>query len=197
MFQRLCTPKTGLLLLSVAMLLVAVPTSNTSVTRSGINTTDGPMPLVRVAPTFGIVAVGDTTDVMLRVENAEDLFGVDLAIQFDPAKVRVLNVWPGSFAEMDNNSKWFTVRNWDNSTGQARFAATRIAPLDGVSGSGVLATVRFQGFTRTYSPVTFSAAASSMLDPAMAFIPFAMKSGGLFVGNIHQTRLPLTIACDP
>ncbi len=197
MFQRLCTPKTGLLLLCVAILLVALPASDTSVAQSGFNTTEDSMPLVRVAPAFNLVAIGGTTDVMLRIDDAEDLFGVDLVIQFDPARIRVLDMWPGSFAEMDNDSKWFTIRNWNNTTGQARFAATRMATLDGVDGSGVLATIRFQGFTRTYSPITLSAAASSMLDPTMAFIPFATKSGGLFVGSIHRTRLPLTIACEP
>lgn len=197
MFQRLCTPKTGLPLLALVLLVLVVPTSGVSTSASATPFEATSLPLVRVAPTVGVVAVGGTFDAALQVENVENLFGLDLVIQFDPTKVRVLDMRRGPFAGMDDDSEWFTIRNWDNGAGQARFAATRIASLEGVSGSGIVATIRFQGFTRTYSPVTISATASSMMNPSMAFIPFTLKSGGLFVGSIYQTHLPLTLSFAP
>ena len=185
MFQRLCTPKTGLPLLALVLLVLVIPTSGVSMSTSATPHEAASLPVVRVAPTIGVVAVGGTLDVALRVENVENLFGLDLVIQFDPTKIRVLDIRRGPFAEIDDDSKWFTIRNWDNGVGQARFAATQVGSLEGVSGSGVLATIRFQGFTRTYSPIAFSTAASSLMNPSMAFIPFTLKSGGLFVGSVH------------
>lgn len=206
MFQRLCTSKTGLPLLALVLLVLTVPTANASVARSDTVSEATMPPLVRVAPPVSNTPIGGTVSVDIRVEDVVNLFGFETVIYFDPAKVQVVDadpvkpgvqIEPGPFLEPDNPSAWFVVNSVDNTSGEIRFAATRMAPLEGVSGSGVVATVTYWGALRGHSDIALSESATLMLDPSVNPLPFATKSGGVFVGRIYQTRLPLTITYDP
>jgi hypothetical protein len=186
----------SILLLLVGLLAASSPASSRTVPA-------GQSPaLVRIAPTLSLVSIGGTTEVDVRVENVEDLFGFEAVIQFDSQKLHVLDSEPsapgvqvkiGPFLKPADPSLWFVVNSVDNAKGEIHLAMTRMAPLGGVSGSGVLAIISLQSSIRGASPLTFSPGVTSMLDPSVNPLPFTLKSGGVLVGPVQRARLPLAI----
>ncbi len=166
---------------------------------SGATPSANGTPLIWVAPTLSVVPIGEETCVDIRVHDVQNLFGFETIIQFDPVKVSVVDaepgrsgiqILPGPFLQPEDPSQWFVINNANNSAGSARLAITRMAPLSGVSGSGILATACFRGNIRGHSQVNLSLTSTLMLDPSIAAIPFALKPGGIFVGSVHRLRIP-------
>jgi len=166
---------------------------------SGATASANGMPLIWVAPTLSIVPIGEETCVDIRVHEVQDLFGFETVIQFDPVKVSVVDaepgrsgiqIQPGPFLQPEDPSQWFVINNANNGTGSARLAITRMAPLGGVSGSGILATACFRGNIRGHSQVNLSLTSTLMLDTSIAAIPFALKSAGIIVGPVYHLRIP-------
>jgi len=160
------------------------------------------MPLIWVTPTLSIVPIGEETCVDIRVQDVENLFGFETVIRFDPARVSVLDadtsksgiqIQPGPFLQPEDPYQWFVINNANNGNGSARLAITRMAPLGGVSGSGVLATACFRGNIRGHSLVNLSLSSTLMLDTAIAAIPYTLKSGGILVGPVYRLRIPATV----
>ncbi len=106
--------------------------------------------IVRIAPPQAQVQVGQTADVVVEIEAVEGLYGMDIALEFDPAAVEVLDADPlldgiqvgmGTFLDPG-----FVLRNEaDNTLGRVRFAMTQLNPSTPKSGSGVLIVLRLQG----------------------------------------------------
>lgn len=105
---------------------------------------------VVIDPPTSEVAVGATTTVNIRIENVEDLYGAEVHLDFDPGLLEVVDadsgtagvqIQPGTFPSPD-----FTGQNSvDQAAGKINFAVAQMPPHEPVSGSGVLATVTFQG----------------------------------------------------
>jgi len=84
------------------------------------------------------------------VDDVEDLAGIDLQLQFDPAQMQVVDadtekegvqLMTGTAPSPD-----FVAENLvDNQTGLVRYAAVRIPPSDSFSGSGVVAIINWEG----------------------------------------------------
>jgi hypothetical protein len=96
------------------------------------------------------VGEGGTTAVEVRVENVQDLYGLDVRLSFDPAVVEVadadpvadgIQAQPGDLLSVD-----FVLRNEaDNEEGTIWFALTQTNPSPEVSGSGVAFIITFVG----------------------------------------------------
>jgi hypothetical protein len=90
----------------------------------------------------------ETLDIVL--ENAQDVYGVDVRASFDPAVVEVVDadpsrdgiqMLPGSFLKPD-----FMVRNLaDNAAGTLQYVITQVNPSQPVTGTGVICSVQFRG----------------------------------------------------
>jgi hypothetical protein len=106
--------------------------------------------LVHLTPVPAIVGEGQTAAVQVRIENVQDLYGLDIRVKFDPAVAEVVDadaesdgvqVLPGDLLKPD-----FVVRNVaDNAEGTVWFALTQLNPSEPVSGSGVVFAVTFRG----------------------------------------------------
>jgi len=108
---------------------------------------------VVLAPASALVGEGQTAAVEVRVENVQDLYGLDIRIGFDPAVVEVVDadatqagvqVRPGDLLSVD-----FMIRNTaDNAQGTIWYALTQLNPSQPVSGSGVAFVIVFKGKQR-------------------------------------------------
>jgi hypothetical protein len=114
---------------------------------------------VRLEPLSGQESA-DAVTVAIRIENATRLYGVEVHLAFDPARLEVQDTDPdtegvqiqvGEFPSPD-----FVVQNQaDNTKGTIDYAVTQLAPREAVSGSGVLATVTAKGKDKDISSLTF------------------------------------------
>ncbi len=96
------------------------------------------------------VSAGQTASLPVSVADVQDLYGVEIHLQFDPAVVQVadadantdgVQVVSGGFLSAD-----FVAQNRaDNQAGTIDYAATQINPSEPKRGSGTLLTIQFQG----------------------------------------------------
>ncbi len=129
-----------LLMLSV-LLLLAMLSGQQVLSQSGA--------LVKVSPENASVALGQTIDIQVMVENIANLYGIDVRVLFDPAILEVVDVnattsgvqvTPGTFPYPD-----FTVKNeTDNALGLVWYVVTQLNPRQPASGSGTIMTIRFR-----------------------------------------------------
>jgi len=116
--------------------------------------------VVTVDPLDAQVVVGDTTTVDIRVESVTGLHGAEVYLSFDPMLLEVVDddpdaegvqIQPGTFLSPD-----FVSQNLvDHTTGEIEFSLSQLPPHGPVSGSGVLATITFQGKAVGTSALTF------------------------------------------
>ena len=102
----------------------------------------------------------EAVTVAIHIENATRLYGVEVHLAFDPARLQVQDADPnkegvqiqaGNFPSPD-----FVVQNQaDNAKGTIDYAVTQLAPREAVDGSGVLATVTVKGKDKGTSSLTF------------------------------------------
>lgn len=180
MFRSALTPRLAVVVL--LLLLLEVPLSGAA-PLTALQT-----PLVHFSPTLAIVPIGGTACMDLRIENVENLFGFGTVIRFDPSRLAVARVDVGPFLEGG-----FVTNSVDNASGTISLGITLYATGTGRSGSGVLATVCFQGLNRGHSAITLVDTSTMLLDPNVSSIPFVAKSGGAFVGPIFRFRIPLVV----
>jgi hypothetical protein len=108
--------------------------------------------LVYATPARLEIGAGQSGTLQILIEDASNIYGIDLQARFDPAVVEVVDadpattgvqMAPGSFIKPD-----FTVRNLaDNGTGTLHYIVTQLNPTLPASGGGVLFTVEFRGKT--------------------------------------------------
>jgi len=135
-----------------AILLVSLPASR--------GFAQGTMILVQ--PSASEVDVDDTVTVDVQIENVTDLYGVDFRLSFDPTLLEVqdadgnpangVQIQGGSFPAPN-----FVVKNEaDNSAGTIWYAVSQMNPTEPISGTGVAASVTFQGLADGVSSVAFT-----------------------------------------
>ena len=105
--------------------------------------------LVKVDPSEVTVGEGQTAAVSVTVENVKDLYGVEIALRFDPTAVEVVDadanapgvqVRPGDLLKVD-----FVARNTvDNDKGEILYVLAQVNPDPPVSGNGTAFTVIFK-----------------------------------------------------
>lgn len=148
---------------------------------------------VHFEPANGTVGVGETLAVAIRVEDVSNLYGVQVHLSFDPALVQVLDADPGMegiqvdlgpFVSPD----FVAVNEVNPSTGSIDFAYSAQPPAEPVSGSGVLATVQFQGLAPGTSSLTFNQVL--LADVNAEPIAATQENGQLTVGGAAPTPIP-------
>ena len=84
------------------------------------------------------------------VDGVTNFYALDMEIHFDPAKAQVadadaqqpgIQIAPGQAPAPD----FVAENNVDNGAGVLTYVTTQLAPRDGFSGSGLVATIRWQG----------------------------------------------------
>ena len=121
-----------------------------------------------LVPPPGPVAMGATFQVPVVITGATDIASVPLQVQYDPAKLSLVNVGDGDFLNRDGQSVALVHR--DDGPGTIVVNASRPPGVAGVSGAGVVCVLTFQAKAAGESPVamTQAAATTSTQQPVQA-----------------------------
>lgn len=90
------------------------------------------------------VAVGDEIHIAVDISGIEDLYGFNLSMVYDPAKVGFLSVTEGTF--LSNVNTTYFIPGVDDGLGSVAYSgAALIGPIAGASGGGNLLNFVFKG----------------------------------------------------
>jgi hypothetical protein len=139
---------------------------------------------IRLVPTADALDVSETGNVEIHLDNVDNLYGMHLSLKFDPTMLRVqdadpaqqgIQIEPGHLPAPD-----FAVRNEaNNDQGTIEYAVIQLYPREPATGSGVVATIRFQAVGKGDSPLTFLQATLS--DPDGQELPVQLAAAKLSV----------------
>jgi general secretion pathway protein D len=90
----------------------------------------------------GPVKNGATFQVPVVISGAADVAAVPVQMQYDPAKLSLVNVGPGDFLSRDGQTVGETHR--DDGPGNVSLNMSRPRGASGVSGAGVVCVLTFQ-----------------------------------------------------
>jgi hypothetical protein len=142
--------------------------------------------IIRVNPEQAQMAVGQTVDVSIEVQNVTDLYAIDVLLAYDPQAVEVIDLDPtlegvqvglGTFLEPG-----FVILNLvDNNLGRLRLAMTQLNPATPKSGDGALIVLRLRGKT-TRAPTPIEVLTVKLASPAGVEIAVgSIENGGIEV----------------
>jgi general secretion pathway protein D len=100
------------------------------------------------------VAAGSTFQVQIVVTGARDIASVPLQLQYDPAKLSLMNVGDGDFLGRDGQAVALVHR--DDGPGTLTINASRPPGAVGVSGAGVVCVLTFQAKSPGNTPISIT-----------------------------------------
>ena len=121
-----------------------------------------PMSLA-LTPTPGPVAVGATFKVPVMLSGASDISSVPMQIQYDPARLSLVNVESGDFLSRDGQAVALVHR--DAGPGSITINAARPPGAAGVSGIGVVCVLSFQAKVAGESAIAITRPAPAASSP--------------------------------
>jgi len=101
------------------------------------------------------VAKGNTFVVNLLISGAQNVYSVPVQMNYDPAKLQLVNVSNGGFLSQDGQAVALVHRE-DETTGTLQITATRPPGAGGVSGQGAVVTLTFQAKASGQTPLTIT-----------------------------------------
>jgi hypothetical protein len=136
---------------------------------------------------------GETRRMVVRIEDAVDVFGVQIDLTFDPSRIKVLDenetksgvqILAGDFLPLSGGFE--AANEVNNETGLLRYAYSRMAPAEPASGSGTL--FEFEVEALESGPVELQFAQAIAAAPTGAEIEIQVGtsdgiSGTVFVPN--------------
>jgi len=98
---------------------------------------------------------GNTFAVNLLISGAQNVHSVPVQLNYDPAKLQLVNVSNGGFLSQDGQAVALVHRE-DETTGTLQITATRPPGASGVSGQGTVVTMTFQAKATGQTPLTIT-----------------------------------------
>jgi general secretion pathway protein D len=98
---------------------------------------------------------GGTFVVNLLISGASNVYSVPVQMNYDPAKLQLVNVSNGGFLSQDGQAVALVHRE-DETTGTLQITATRPPGSGGVSGQGAVVTLTFQAKAGGQTPLTIT-----------------------------------------
>jgi general secretion pathway protein D len=109
-------------------------------------------------PLANPVAAGATFQVGVVLTDGTDVASVPLQIQYDPARLSLVNVGPGDFLSRDGQAVALVHR--DDGSGSVNIVASRPPGAPGIAGAGILCVLSFQAKTAGQSSLALTRAAT-------------------------------------
>ncbi len=100
-------------------------------------------------------AKGGTFVVNLLISGAQNVYSVPVQMNYDPAKLQLVNVSNGGFLSQDGQAVALVHRE-DETTGTLQITATRPPGVGGVSGQGAVVTMTFMAKASGQTPLTIT-----------------------------------------
>ena len=113
------------------------------------------MPSFMFDPATVTASKGNTFVVNLLISGAQNVYSVPVQMNYDPARMELLNVSNGGFLSQDGQAVALVHRE-DEATGTLLVTATRPPGSGGVSGQGTVITLTFQAKTSGQTPLTIT-----------------------------------------
>jgi general secretion pathway protein D len=110
---------------------------------------------------------GGTFVVNLLLSGAQNVYSVPVQLNYDPARMQLVNVSNGGFLSQDGQAVALVHRE-DETSGTLQITATRPPGAGGVSGQGTVVTMTFQAKSNGQTPLTITRGGAR--DPAMQAI---------------------------
>jgi len=156
--------------------------------------------LVYLEPSALTLAPGDTSVVHVHIDNAEDLYGFEVHLEFDPTLIQVTDSnqdTPGvqiDHGDVFNVDKSFVVFNRvDNEQGTIIYAITQLAPSEPVTGNGILLSLTVQATSLGISELTLSSVI--LASEAGESLPVESQNGQITVAQeTDETATPIATA---
>jgi general secretion pathway protein D len=98
---------------------------------------------------------GNTFVVNLMISGAQNVYSVPVQMNYDPAKLQLVNVSNGGFLSQDGQAVALVHRE-DETTGTLQITATRPPGAGGVSGQGAVVTLTFQAKASGQTPLAIT-----------------------------------------
>jgi general secretion pathway protein D len=98
---------------------------------------------------------GNTFVVNLLISGAQNVYSVPVQLNYDPAKLQLVNISNGGFLSQDGLAVALVHRE-DETTGTLQITATRPPGASGVSGQGAVVTMTFQAKATGQTPLTIT-----------------------------------------
>ncbi|MEM7536066.1 MAG: SdrD B-like domain-containing protein [Chloroflexota bacterium] len=144
-------------------------------------------PMVYISPESGTVNVSDRYTANVQIDNVVNLYGLQIELAFDPALVGIVDpfeflpgiqILPGDFLPPE-----VTIQNIvDMDNGLINYAISLEGVQPGVSGSGLLAQVVFEGLISGTTPISLTHVVLS--DPDSQSIAHTTRDGQLTVEEV-------------
>ncbi len=106
-------------------------------------------------PATVTVEKGKTFVVNLLISGAQNVYSVPVQLNYDPARLELVNISNGGFLSQDGQAVALVHRQ-DEATGTLQITATRPPGAGGVSGQGAVVTLTFQAKTSGQTPITIT-----------------------------------------
>jgi general secretion pathway protein D len=157
-----------------------------------------PAALVAIAPAVVEIAPGETALLRVTIDGAVDLYGYEIELAFDPARVQLLDgdldtegvqLRPGDWFE--GQPSFAAANRVDNARGMALYAATLLAPAPPRSGQGVLVTFEVRGQNEGSSELLLASVAISSIDGVL--IPVNTAQGEIVVRDGAAAPTPMSL----
>jgi LysM repeat protein len=187
--------------LALAAVLLALANACTSRTEAAFNVREQPLLLSQSAAQGNAqlrivsqqVEVGRVAGVQVRLENVNNLYGIQVHLSFDASLVQVQDDDPGrdgvQISPGDVPQPDFMVQNRaDNTGGLVDYALVQLAPRPPASGSGVVATIHFRGLRAGTSAIRFTAV--KLASPEGDEIAVTLQEGNIVVVNAPVPTTP-------
>src|SRR5580700_8511975 len=100
-------------------------------------------------------AKGNTFVVNLLISGAQNVYSVPVQLNYDPAKLQLVNISNGGFLSQDGQAVALVHRE-DETTGTLQITASRPPGSGGVSGQGAVVTLTFQAKASGQTPLTIT-----------------------------------------
>ena len=142
--------------------------------------------ILHFVPSPQQVTVGGVVAVQLRLENVQNLYGIEVHLAFDKNIVQIKDDGPSQDGDQvtvgDIPYPDFPIQNMvDNYGGRLDYAVVQLAPRPAANGSGVVATIHFLGVREGTSPIHFTSA--KLASPDGFPIAATFHDGTIVVGE--------------
>lgn len=154
---------------------------------------------IRPNPATMALVIGQVQAVEIVLENAQDVYGIDIRASFDPAKVEIIDADPtkhgtqvvtGAFPIPD----FVALNSADNAAGTLRYVVTQVNPTPPATGSGVAFSFQLRARSAGQSALTLTLVEMSDRDgmllavtPESATIDVAGGAPAVPTGIVLQT----------
>ena len=154
--------------------------------------------IVQIEPQTLVMYLGEKAQFSIGITNAENFYGFELQISYDPTKVQVVDgdpskagiqLIPGDMYEVGQG--FLVASEADNEAGKAQFVFTLLAPAPPLVGDGTLVTVEFEAIDVGTSSIDLGQVI--IASPDGEALPFTAIGGQVIIESVPEVTPSLSV----